>query len=242
MKKTIVLSALALSMTVLTRAQTPATPSSVNLNPGGLYVKGGLNLANISTSSSGNVNSSNTMTAFHAGLMFDAPLTDMFSIQTGAFVNQKGAKSNYYANPNNQNDNYSKYSYRPLYIEVPLNFVVKVPIGTDSRVFVGVGPYAAVGVGGNYKAEVKVAGATSTVKNSITYTSDNIRGTVSSDDYGKTRRFDFGLNALAGVEINRFLVGAGYGLGLTKINAVSNSDDDRNKHRDIYFSIGYRLY
>jgi len=34
------------------------------------------------------------------------------------------------------------------------------------------------------------------------------------------RRFDFGINGTAGLELHGFLVSANYGWGLTKINSV----------------------
>ena len=58
---------------------------------------------------------------------------------------------------------------------------------------------------------------------------------------GSLRRFDYGVNATAGVQLNNVLFALNYGYGLAKINAVGDDEDDKNKHRVLSFSFGFRL-
>jgi hypothetical protein len=45
-----------------------------NLTPGGIYIKGGYNAANISVNQTGGVNDAKALSTFHAGVIADIPL------------------------------------------------------------------------------------------------------------------------------------------------------------------------
>src|SRR4051812_44905505 len=60
---------------------------------GGFYLKGGVNLANISTSSSGRIDNANMLTSFHVGFMGDVPLGKIIALQPGLLFTGKGTKS-----------------------------------------------------------------------------------------------------------------------------------------------------
>jgi len=56
------------------------------------------------------------------------------------------------------------------------------------------------------------------------------------------KRYDYGINGLAGVEFDKLVLGVGYGYGLAKLQSGSNSSsDDYNKNRVWSASIGYRF-
>ena len=64
-------------------------------------------------------------------------------------------------------------------------------------------------------------------------------GDTNDDDL---RSFDYGVNALAGLEIDRVMLDVNYGLGMSKI--VPNSDDfrnDKNKYRVLSVNVGFRF-
>src|ERR1044072_1491456 len=108
-------------------------------------VKGGWNLANISTRNDGSTDDNKALSRYHIGVIADMPLIkNILSFQPGVYYSSKGAKveSGNKDNPS-VTDPYAKYTTNPQYIEIPLNFVGKIPIGADSRLFAGVGPYFA---------------------------------------------------------------------------------------------------
>jgi hypothetical protein len=70
-------------------------------NPGGIYIKGGYNAANISATKNGSVNDSKTLSTFNAGFIADIPLAPIFSIQTGLLLNGQGSKSTVYLDASN---------------------------------------------------------------------------------------------------------------------------------------------
>lgn len=224
-----------------TTTTTTTTTTTSNTNPGGVYLRGGLSLANISVNGDGTTNSANNLATFNAGFLGDMPLNDMFSLQAGLFLQGKGAKANYYANDADHSDNYVKTSFRPYYLQVPVNFAVKIPIGTDSRVFIAAGPYISMGLWGKSTIKTKSGGVETESKSDIKF--ESVDGNSQSDsDYDRFKRWDFGLNGSAGIEAGRMLLGVNYDWGLTKINQVyDNQNNDKNKYRTFSINIGYRL-
>jgi hypothetical protein len=223
-------------------AQTTNPPESASKpNPGGVYLKGGLNLANISTTSDGRVDEAKMLPSFHVGILSDMPLGDAFSFQLGLFLTGKGSKTEIYTT-GVTTDNYYKVKTNPLYLEIPANFVFKVPFGTDSRLYFGAGPYVAIGVGGKTKGEQRFLGATSSYEKSISFNDDDPLTSGQEDaSVNKLRRFDYGANVLAGFEVSKFMIGVNYGLGFAKIGSAEANDDDFNKHRVWSVSLGIQL-
>ena len=216
-------------------AQTTTSSTSVNPkgNPGGIYIKGGVNFSNISTSNDGSYRDGNMLTSFNAGVVADLPLSNLISIQPGLVLNGKGSKVTHYYSVGGEVPASDNLKMNPLYLELPVNFVVKVPITTGTNFFVGAGPYGALGIGGKYKATATVAGGSGETTRNIKF------GNSSGDDL---KSFDYGLNALAGLEIDRVMLGVNYGYGLSKI--VPKTDDlsnDKNKYRVLSVNVGFRF-
>ena len=221
--------------TVTAGLATAQTTSTTAKNPGGFYLKGGVNFANISNKSSGDVDDAKSLTTFHVGGIADLPIGDMFSFQTGLLLTGKGAKQENFLDNDNRNDNYVKAKFNPLYLEIPANLVLKFGNGNGSGFFLGAGPYAAFGIAGKSKVETKILGNSSTSEENIEFKDDD------DDNTTNIKRFDYGVNFLAGVELNRFIIGANYGLGLGKINANEDNDNDKNKYRTLSLSVGFKL-
>ena len=102
----------------------------------------------------------------------------------------------------------------------------------------GAGPYVAMGIGGKFKAE-----GLFDFSSDIQFSDDD---PLTSDEEGAgafiVRRFDYGLNAIAGIEASNLVLSAGYGLGLAKVQSGSNSSSDQNnKHRVFSLSLGFKF-
>jgi hypothetical protein len=234
--KKIFLSAVAISLMSLgVMAQTTISP-----NRGGFIIRGGVNLANISVTDNGRVDKANSLTSFHAGIGYDIPLSNFFSLQPGLIYTGKGAKTQL----GKETDNfYYKATSNPMYLELPVNFVGKIPVGEYSKIYFGAGPYAAAGIAGKNKVETHIVGVQATSTKNIVYSNDN--PTTSQEEnygYGKLKRFDYGINALAGIEFPKFSLGVNYGYGLVKINSGSdNTANDKGKNRVASLSLGIKL-
>ena len=203
-------------------------------------LRAGVNLANVSITNDGRFDEANTLTSFQFGLLADIHVVPAFSIQTGVIYSGKGSKTQH-GDPETDLT-YYKATSNPYYIEIPLNFVVKTP-GVN-KFFLGAGPYLAIGVDGKNKVEGQILGTYFKNEEAIQF-SDDDPTTLDYEEgagFGIMKRVDYGFNFSAGVETKMVIVSGQFGLGLAKLQSGSNSSaDDRNKHRVISFTLGFKL-
>jgi hypothetical protein len=207
-------------------------------------IKGGWNLSNITIDNAGNTKNSRSLSGFNVGAIVDLPLVpSILSFQPGVFYTTKGTKAETGDRNNVSLTNpFVKHSINPSYIEVPLNFIGKIPLSDNVRLFAGVGPYFAFGVAGKDKTEVMtVAGTSVTSSTSIKWDEDTpFNNGDTHQGWNKFKRFDWGGNVQVGAEISNFLIAAQYGIGFAKVRSgQSNSTDDKNKNRVFSVSVGY---
>ena len=208
---------------------------------GSVYIKGGFNLANVSISSDGRIDDARSLYSFNVGLVGDMPLGKFLALQPSLLFTGKGTKSQ---SGQPTDATYFKATSNPYYVEVPLNLLLKIPLaGKSSCFFVGAGPYAAMGVAGKNKSEGKVFGVAFNSSRNIEFSNDDPTTFNEQEGAGLgiMRRFDFGLNGTAGFQLNNVLLAVNYGYGLTKINSVAENSDDKNKHRVLSLSLGFKL-
>ena len=206
-------------------------------NRSSMQLKGGANFSNISISENGSVDKANTLSSFHLGVMVDLPLASILSFQGGLLYTGKGSKVEF-GKPGDAV--YVQGTSGPMYIEMPLQLVAKIPI-VIGKIFVGAGPYGAIGITGKNKLTIQSGGATTYSNKNIAFSGDSTV-TPSIYGFGRLKRLDFGLNALAGIEISRFIFTANYGMGFADIKEGNiNNDNDNNKYRVLSFSVGLKL-
>lgn len=205
------------------------------------YAQGGLNLANITSTGSGDTEDNATLATFNTGLLGRFGLSKVVDLESGILLTGRGSKAETYFNGG---ADYVKAKFNPLYVEVPLNVVVNIPLQSKTGLFVHAGPYAAVGVGGKTKLETKFGPLTSESERDIEFSDDDPFTSAQEDAaYNKLKRFDFGLNFGAGLDLNSIILKVNYGLGLTKIGSTesNNNADDKNKYRILSISLGIPL-
>jgi hypothetical protein len=224
--------AIALSIGIFTTAQSQ------------VYIQGGVNLANISTSNSGATQKNNMLTTFNAGIMARSNATEPIALEAGLLLEGKGARADTYIT-SSTDDNYVKTRFNPLYLQLPVNFVVRLPLQSNTNLFFNAGPYVAMGIGGKSKIEIKTLGSVSKSTNDIQFNNDDPATNEQEDaSYDKLKRFDYGVNVGAGFDLHSVILKVNYGLGLAKINSTQtdNSANDKNKYRIISISAGIPLH
>ncbi len=206
-----------------------------------VYIQGGLNLANITKTNDGQTEDNNILPSFNVGVLGRLELAPYFDLESGLLLTGHGSKAETYFNGGND---YVKSKFNPLYLQVPLNAVVKIPTTKTSSVFFHAGPYVAMGIGGKSKMDTKIGILTSSSESDIKFSNDD-PFTSQQDDaaYDKLKRFDFGLNFGGGFQFKHLILKANYGLGLAKINSTqsNNNANDKNKYRTLSFSVGIPL-
>jgi len=214
---------------------------TTNAQKPSLILRGGLNLANITISENGKVDDAKTLASFQAGFIGDISLGQFVSLQPGLLVIGKGSKTQ---SGETTDANYFKATTNPIYLEVPLNLVFKFGVSDGPNFFAGAGPYLAIGIAGKNKTEGKFLGTSFSNESDIVW-SDDDPTTLDYEEgagFGIMKRFDYGLNGTAGVDLKKAVLSVNYGWGLAKLQSGSNSsDDDNNKHRVLSFTIGFKL-
>ena len=214
---------------------------AIGANAQKVYVQGGANLANITKDKAGNTDDKKALYSFNAGVMGQFGISKIVDIETGLLFTGKGAKSE----SNFGNGDYIKSTFNPLYIELPVNLLVKFPLLTKgSNLFVSAGPYVAMGVAGKSKYESKLGPLSTNSESNIVFNNDNPTTAQQEDaSYSKIKRFDYGLNFGGGIALKSIILKANYGLGLAKINSTetNNSADKQNKYRTLSLSVGIPL-
>jgi hypothetical protein len=181
-------------------------------------VKAGVNFSNISSSGGGLTLTTSNTTGLHVGAVADIGFANL-SLQPGILYSTKGGSSNF------GSGGADKLTLN--YVEVPVNLLYNIPVGIG-KVFIGGGPYVALGVSGKSTLS---GTATSTGSGSE---SQNITfGSASGD----VKNPDFGVNLLGGFRFKSGLsFSAGYGIGLANL---SNESGASTKNNVLSFSIGY---
>jgi hypothetical protein len=205
-------------------------------------IKAGWNLSTLSVDNNGTVDKDRSLSGYHVGVIADVPLVPkILSFQPGVFYTTKGSKLVSGDKDNSTTVPYRKYTTRPQYIEVPLNFIGKIPVGTNTRLFAGIGPYFAFGVAGKNKVSTTLAGVTTSTESDIKWDDDTpFNEGDPNQGLNKYKRFDWGGNVQVGAEFRNVLVSAQYGYGFGKINSgADDSRNDKNKNRVFSVSLGY---
>ena len=237
-----------LSLGLAVASCTALFAQSEKKNPGGLFIKGGLNFSSFSTTPQANIVNSGTTTGLHVGVVADFPIgNSLLSFQPGFYLSSKGSKTEAFTQEDKAiNPAAPLHHYQavvsPLYIELPFNFVAKAPLGSDVRAFFGFGPYVAMGIGGRVTGTRTVNGESLSYDRKIIYKDGNPYQVRSEDNnIYKLNRFDLGLNALIGIEAGRLILSANYGYGFSNVNAYSVNENDINRNRVVSISAGYNL-
>jgi len=190
-----------------------------------LYVQGGVNFANISNSNSGSVNSNKTLTTFNAGLLWRSNASVVLAFESGLLLDGRGSKVQGGSGGANYN-----VTFNPFYLELPVNLIVRVPLGSAS-IFINGGPYIAMGIAGKSKFDGQLCCISGSHSEKIEFTS--------ADPTADDQAYSIG----AGVGIKKVLLKVNYEYGLAKIhsNQTDNSVNDKDKYRTWSISLGIPL-
>ena len=189
-------------------------------------LRGGYNYSNINITSTGQIDKTKSLNSFHAGITANIPFL-VFSFQTSLLVTGKGSTATH-GDPNS--GDYYVAKTNPFYLEIPSTFNINFRFGPRSGIFVGVGPYLAMGIAGKNKVYGMEKGTSFSSTNTISWDNDNptTPNVEEGAAYGKLKRFDYGGTVAGGIFIHGVMASVFYDFGIPKINSLSNSDQEDN--------------
>ena len=182
-------------------------------------IRGGINLAVVSGDFDDAIDS---RTAYHIGVVADIPLVQELYIQTGLYLQSKGAK---YEIVRGKIE--SKETINALYLQVPVLLSYNYGFSGAFQLQVNFGPYFAYGVGGKYKGEERKG--------------NEFYG-IELDTFGNKglfKNFDCGLQVGGGMTFARhYYFGLTYEFGLITITKAKDAEV-KSKNRNWMISLGY---
>ncbi len=193
-------------------------------------ILGGMNFQNLNGKAvTGDKLENEMQLGFHGGMNVRIPVAPEFYFQPGLMYTTKGAK-------NSEGSLTSKTKLN--YIEMPLNFVYKAPLG-NGFFMLGFGPYVAYAISGN----VETKGGSVTLDQDVEFTNEVKSGDPLTVPYCKP--FDAGAGIFVGYETaGGLFLQLNTQLGLLKINPEYESltnDDSSVKNTSFGLSLGYRF-
>lgn len=168
---------------------------------------------------SNSLGTNSQLTTLHADLIVNVPVYGKLYFQPlvryitkGAYLRPLPSKPGEYVESANQ--------LKLHYLETPLNFVLKFPVGLG-KVVVGAGPYVAYGLGGSYDLDLIYDGAVvSTDSHNLQFNYKD-KGIAPGAQLG---RFDAGANVIVSLELNSLIVvGANLSRGMFNLDRNSSA-------------------
>ncbi|MER3499537.1 MAG: hypothetical protein C4308_13380, partial [Chitinophagaceae bacterium] len=178
-------------------------------------------------------------TGFHFGFIADLKLGEFpLHFQPGVIYYNKGRKySGVWDTTIVEVDTVYTTVYTDIrrqflnYIDIPLNIVYKLNAGKRAKFMLGAGPYLSFFYNGKEKREQN----TLNVDNS--FISEETKDLPVGNKRGQYKTFDYGINALAGIEIGRVFLTLNYNRGLGEF--FSPKDYESNlKHQVVGGTLG----
>jgi hypothetical protein len=200
-----------------------------------VLIEAGYNSAQFtSIKSSGLGIQSEKINSFNAGLRINKPLKKNFYLQTGLSLSGKGGKTEM----SGYVWFYEKDTTNAIYLELPVNIIYKMKISKSIHFFVGAGMYGAMGIAGKNKYAGSVGDFFYYTFSGNTNLKFGKSTTSAIGYYDVLKQFDYGVNVLGGIEMNKLSFKINYSLGLTDI---SNNGNSKGKNSVVSFNIGYRI-
>lgn len=189
-------------------------------------LKGGLNLSSSIVDDDGLYGSEGLKLnpGLHLGGLIDIPIAKRISVETGLIFSMKGNKFR----KEIQNFGLTKSKMDLLYLHVPINARTSFQVG-GIKIFATAGPYLAYGLVGRNKYSVTSNGSTNSDKSKVVWA-----------DKGVVKRFDAGIGVGTGIEVNSFIIGVNYDLGLVNRNTITTGSVTV-KNSVLGVSVGYRF-
>lgn len=201
----------------------------------GVEASGIMSTASFNESNASKVNK-NLNTGYGAGVYAEIAVSDKLSLKPSVNFMKKGVKlTNRYTEESTSVK--QNITTNLNYLEVPVLAIYNIK-GNEGKWFIGAGPSAGYGLSGKLKGDVEISDGNNSNKESFSVHAFK----KESNNGANFKRFDLGLEAVAGHNINKNLaVQLNYLHGLNNIASSSEFDGNRFKNRNIMMSLKYKI-
>jgi len=195
-----------------------------------IYLLGGLNFSNQSAKDNfvnhAREDEYKTRVSMHLGILFDIPITNNFSVESGLMYNPKGYKlvaTNGILT--------ATLKSKPQYLELPILAKYQHSLNDNMGLYGMVGPVIGFAISGGFTYTEKANGEKAKDHGKLKF------GTTRESDY---KRLDFGLMISTGVTFSKIRAGFFYQPGLINV-APHSLNGYKSRTRVFGLSVGYTL-
>ena len=178
-------------------------------------VQAGLNISEMTNSLLG----TSSKVGIRAGLGLNYNFSAHFSVDPSLLIVSKGFR---------QSD--LSYSVTPVYLQIPVNVTLNLPLNEKISILIGAGPYVAYGIGG--KGTMRAESGEILTEQPLF--SNNMLSMAAYKN-----RFDAGLNGNLGVKFDDIVVSVGGDFGFVPVNDLDF--EDKNFNTGFYVMLSYRF-
>ncbi len=178
-------------------------------------VQAGLNISEMTNSLLG----TSSKVGIRAGLGLNYNFSSHFSVDPSLLIVSKGFR---------QSD--LSYSVTPVYLQIPVNVTLNLPLNEKISILIGAGPYVAYGIGGK---------GTMRAESGEILTEQPLFSKNMLSMAAYKNRFDAGLNGNLGVKFDDIVVSVGGDFGFVPVNDLDF--EDKNFNTGFYVMLSYRF-
>ena len=211
-----------------------------------LALKGGLNMANMSSTSTDSEgvttdtdDDNKYNLGFHFGALGELPLSDVLHLEAGVLLTTKGSKvkidEEIFGIPFN-----ITATTNVMYLDIPVSLKAKFELNRDSYFYLSGGAYFGLALAGTTRVKADVAGEVTDDSEAIDFGKGIDLDTGEGDDADMSST-DFGLTFGAGLEMKGLIFGLYYDLGLANVSPANYTEYQSMKHSGLKLSLGYRI-
>ncbi|MGN6294267.1 MAG: porin family protein [Chitinophagaceae bacterium] len=236
------------ALVCLLMANLISTISNAQPNAFTFGVHAGFNLSSANIHTDYDLGKTSSKPGFQAGVNADWHFNRSFSLQSGLSFTTKGVKqkgSELWIGGTGGTTTYYTNTINQQYLQLPLRIAYQPVVNHPTKFFIHAGPYIAYGIGGKETMEETTKPATASPdQRFVVHTFEKEQRRRGSYHL---KRLDYGLSAGLGILYQRFVLSAGYELGLSDIGKINNYYGNYPpayvyKNRNLYLTVGYGLW
>lgn len=176
------------------------------------------------------------------GVAADFKINHYFSIESGLFYTFRGYSTNVGKFSNDNAEWFERVSETRHFLQIPVMAKFSWSIAQDTRMFFGIGPYIGFCLKNHFDSTplyISSSYPNGYYDGVAAPSGTDMFGNSNQDLYQKARTFDWGINAMVGIETKRWITKLQYDMSLGK---ESGGDPIGVNYHTLTLSVGYKFH